>query len=364
MENLRFLLERYKKGIATTTEKKALLDKLSVDENVLRAWLQTAFDKNVEADEKLLSRMRSEEIYKRILLEKSKYDAPKTEKKIRLHRINKALYKWAAAACITAVLFWSEHLLINKKEPSRSVVAVMVHKEKQVQAKSIANATNAVTTSVMEDGTKVLLSPNSSIIYSGFSDSGVRSVVLNGKAKFKVKHDAAHPFSVDANGIVITDLGTVFSVNSFNGKVQVKLFEGKVMIHSSRKELAMKDTYLKPGEQFRLSVADGEFAVSDFGQKVVSHLVEKSRVVVPPLITWSQDSLGNVVFSRTPLQEVFDKMSGIYNTHINYNTRDIKAMSFSGMVGHTDSLQIILKVICSTNDLNFKDSTGNIFIYK
>lgn len=67
MENLKFLLERYQKGIATTAEKRTLLDKLDMDENTLREWLQTEFDKTLGDNERLLSDNKSKKIFKKIL---------------------------------------------------------------------------------------------------------------------------------------------------------------------------------------------------------------------------------------------------------------------------------------------------------
>ncbi|ANI89601.1 hypothetical protein A9P82_10055 [Arachidicoccus ginsenosidimutans] len=367
MEKNWFLLEKYRKGIATASEKAFLLEALSVDESELRAWLQKEFDASVERDIKVLNDEKSKEIFEKIFARKSAQDKSNDEKKIDSFRRRKLLYGWAAAACVVFGLLLGIDVWTSHKEAhiTKQTVAKILPTDKQLPAiKNIVNTTNAIIKSRLEDGTEVALSPKSSLTYEPFAGKAVRAVALNGKATFKVKHDEAHPFSVTANGIVVTDLGTVFSVNSFNNKVYVKLFKGKVMIHASDSILSMKDAYLKPGEQFKFSAADGTYALSVFERKNKNIALPKPKTdsVQAEPVTFYTDSLNRLVFDKTPLHSVFDEISKRYKVQIGYDAKTVAKMSFTGLVSPTDSLPVILEIICNTNDLRAEQNEGKYFI--
>jgi transmembrane sensor len=82
------------------------------------------------------------------------------------------------------------------------------------------------------DGSRVTLAPESRLtIPSSFAD-GQRDVSLDGEAIFDVKHDAAHPFRVHANGAQIEDIGTRFDLRAYEGEtsVTVAVAEGSVAL--------------------------------------------------------------------------------------------------------------------------------------
>ncbi|WP_438907630.1 FecR domain-containing protein, partial [Bacillus licheniformis] len=57
-----------------------------------------------------------------------------------------------------------------------------------------------------------------------------RAVMERGEALFQVRHDDRHPFSVDARGLALTDLGTVFDVRLGRRMTRVAVAEGAVMV--------------------------------------------------------------------------------------------------------------------------------------
>jgi transmembrane sensor len=66
----------------------------------------------------------------------------------------------------------------------------------------------------LADGSTVVMEPSSALVISAAFATGTRDVQLRGDARFSVRHDASHPFTVHAAGAVITDLGTQFDVHS------------------------------------------------------------------------------------------------------------------------------------------------------
>lgn len=85
---------------------------------------------------------------------------------------------------------------------------------------------------VLEDGTKVWLSPNSKLTYPDRFNSYQRIVRLDGEAFFEVTHDADHPFIIQTEQVNTTVLGTSFNVSAYKDQkdINVTLVTGKVAV--------------------------------------------------------------------------------------------------------------------------------------
>ena len=82
------------------------------------------------------------------------------------------------------------------------------------------------------DGTKIELNTNTAL-RARMTNSSRIVWLERGEAYFQVKHDAAHPFTVIADGRRITDMGTKFVVRRDVGGLEVSLIEGKVRFASA-----------------------------------------------------------------------------------------------------------------------------------
>ena len=84
------------------------------------------------------------------------------------------------------------------------------------------------------------------------TDSERRFVLLRGRARFDVAHDAARPFLVDAGDGRVIAHGTVFDVGIESGAVRVTLLRGSVEVRDRRRVAAQdghRGRFLAPGEQ-------------------------------------------------------------------------------------------------------------------
>ncbi len=112
-----------------------------------------------------------------------------------------------------------------------------------------------------------------------------RASLERGEALFRVKHDDRHPFAVQAGGVALVDLGTVFDVRLGQRQTRVAVAEGAVMVDPE-------------GAAMRL----------DAGQAVV---VEKDRLVrasvEPEDVGGWRD--GRLAFDGAPLREVAEDLS-------------------------------------------------------
>lgn len=89
---------------------------------------------------------------------------------------------------------------------------------------------------VLEDGTQVWLGEHSTLSYDarGFEEN--RHVSLVGEAIFDVSHNPASPFVVNAPGMKVKVLGTMFQINSFSetGPAEAVLAEGSIEVRNSK----------------------------------------------------------------------------------------------------------------------------------
>jgi len=82
---------------------------------------------------------------------------------------------------------------------------------------------------------RIPLSDGSSVTLAGLSRVELdhaeprRAVLARGEALFQVRHDAQHPFAVQAGTLALVDLGTVFDVR-MGGQTRVAVAEGAVMV--------------------------------------------------------------------------------------------------------------------------------------
>lgn len=84
-------------------------------------------------------------------------------------------------------------------------------------------------TLTLSDGSRVTLDANS-LLTTAFSYGRRRIDLVHGRAHFEVAKDPRRPFTVTAQGYVVTALGTAFSVDAAHDRLSVSLFEGRVSL--------------------------------------------------------------------------------------------------------------------------------------
>lgn len=118
--------------------------------------------------------------------------------------------------------------------------------------------------------------------------TGRRHIRLGeGAAVFHVRHDAARPFVVSAEGGTVTALGTVFEVRHQQGSIQVTCSEGVVAVRQG----ASGQSLLRAGEQAHYG-ASGTTAAAP---------VDSDQA-----LAWRQ---GLLVFKNRPLQHLVDELN-------------------------------------------------------
>ena len=173
----------------------------------------------------------------------------------------------------------------------------------------------------LPDGTKVTLSPFSSLYYQ---ENNCRKVEMKGCVYYQVKHDEQHPFDVMGERGHVRVLGTQFMVDERTDAPEVMVTSGMVMFSSHD---ATKGILLTKGKRAKLlQGADKPQLLADYDVNDVA---------------WATHRLH---FENAPLREVLDeisKLSGKQYVASDYSKRLTGDFS-------TDSIPQVVSVISET----------------
>lgn len=105
----------------------------------------------------------------------------------------------------------------------------------------------------LQDGSVMRLDSDSAVVVRYAAKA--RQVTLEyGRAMFEVRHDAARPFSVQAGGVRVLDIGTRFDVYMQPAGTLVTVIEGRVEVSAAG---APGSRLLDAGQQIRVAAAGG-----------------------------------------------------------------------------------------------------------
>jgi ferric-dicitrate binding protein FerR (iron transport regulator) len=160
----------------------------------------------------------------------------------------------------------------------------------------------------LPDGTRVRLAPGSQVRVAADFGIARRDVYLDGEAYFDVVHDEARPFTVYAGNTSVRDIGTAFSVRSYDtdSAVQVVVRTGEVAVAGVGR--------LTAGDVGRVSTSTGETSV-------------RRSVDVDSLLTWMS---GRLVYADAPLGDVIEDLHRWYAVDVQLADTSIARLPFTG----------------------------------
>ena len=274
-------------------------------------------------------------------------------------------FRWMAAASVLLVVGLSWNFILKTQKASIISAATVGI------TKNIFNNTPQKMALSLSDGSIVELLPNSTLSYPENFNSLKRDVILDGEANFNIAKDVARPFSVYSSSVLITVLGTRFTVNSYeaNNATKVILHEGRVMVkisHSSTQD-NKNEYYLTPGDVFIFK------KVNKRSRSINAEPIATSKGILNDSLSARNDTLSArilhlekdkddcYIFDNYPLDVVFDQLQIIYNTKIIYNKTELGNRSFIGKIDKKDSIYHILKSISLLNNFGLHKQ-GDSFI--
>jgi len=206
----------------------------------------------------------------------------------------KPLLRFAAVGCAAAVAI---AVVIYAWPPSEETYATAVGGQAKI---------------TLADGSQVQLNTDTAIGVS--MSAGRRTVTLKrGEAIFDVVHDASRPFSVLAEGHRITDLGTQFAVRTGDGRLEVRLMQGRARLEATGAGVQHHATDLVPGE----------IAVATASSLTVSNV---SPARIADALAWQR---GKLVFSHVTLAQAAEEFNRYSRTKLVVGS-EIASLKISG----------------------------------
>lgn len=252
----------------------------------------------------------------RLIQQKLKHTDPHTafnhlEQRMRGRRRLRIIKRVSIAATILIGLFGLSTLFITPKTIPPALVTV-----------SALNHTQTKLT--LPDGSQVFLSAGSSISYPALMDQK-RHVTLHGKGYFSVVPNAKIPFQVKVGdgSMYVNVLGTTFSVeeNRESQTLQTTLISGSIELTFPEKKTRR---LLKPTEKAVYTIKDNNLSVTT---------VNTDRA-----LDWLHNRL---VFRKTPMKEVLNRISAFYNVNIEVADRSVEQGTFTGTFENKPLLQVL-----------------------
>jgi len=259
-------------------------------------------------------------------------------------------YKWPISIVATIILmiglnwYWQAQNQLPGK-----IADLSVNKNNLVKT---SNNTEKSLEIIMVDGSKVTLSPMSSLSYpTRFADS-VRIVHLEGEAHFCVKQQDK-PFMVMTGKVVTKVLGTRFVVRAFDqdkkitvqvetGKVYVSMFEPK-----NKKE--NKDTK-------GLIITANQSAIFE---KSINQL--SKSLVNTPISIKSESRQQIKKYEEVPLPVIFEELENTYGIPIQYNLLNFQNCRLTANLSNEDMYEQ-LNILCKAVSAQYEIVDGQIVI--
>ncbi len=334
MQELSSLIKKCWSGTASTAEWKELLYKLDEDEDKLyQIWMQETDESVISEGNITFDKLKIKELIA------AKIATQEVARIIPMQRVNiyRKLAKWCAIAAVLSGVFFTGWYYYTSSDRSAQLA------DSAGSFRSTVEAGAEPMTILLKDSSEVVLYPGSFIEYDTLYNAKNRKLYLHGKAKFTVRKNKEHPFIVYTGDVSTTALGTVFEVSERNDSTIVFLFEGAVKVQH-HDTAGNSIVYLLPGQKAissaekSLSVEVWNEQLADGGKKIEKNVQQ---------ITYND----GLTFKQMPLERVFRQLTKQYKVEIHFNKDDLAGMMFTGKFEASESVESILNVIASINNL-------------
>ncbi|RFS20122.1 FecR family protein [Chitinophaga silvatica] len=229
--------------------------------------------------------------------------------------------------------------------------------------KLLRNTSDTISRFRLADSTLVALYPHSMLIFSTDYNQVKRELYLDGIGEFDVHKDHSRPFIVYADNITVKAIGTRFLVKNVKEEVSesVLLEEGIVqvtdrVVQQSPKLLAVNDLFIWNRSASTMEIINKNKNTKPMLATAKKETLAEDRMIMRP--TWFS-------FDNAALPVILDRLSELYGQPIRFKKSDLANLHFIGKFDKNDSLEHIIQVITSLNELKYKKKDdGTYLIYK
>lgn len=200
----------------------------------------------------------------------------------------------------------------------------------------------ATKTDTLPDGSTAFLNKRSELTYEFNPRKKTRKVVLKGEAYFSVKHEAGKPFIIEAEDILVRDIGTEFNLKAYPDKdtIEIIVMHGEVQFYTKNDEglnlqAGEKAIYTKSSKKFyRIEKPD------------TNALAYKTKVFS---------------FNNTDLKSVVNLLNEVYNSKIKLANEKLFNCRLTANFKE-DNASIIAEVIAETMGLTITRKDDQIIL--
>lgn len=193
---------------------------------------------------------------------------------------------------------------------------------------------------VLPDSTHAVLNKDSKLSYVYNPLKKRRVVTLTGEAHFETAHKEDKTFMIEAGGVIIEDVGTVFNVQAYpqDSTIRVAVQSGEVSFYTSN----------NPG----IRLAKGETGVYD-----------KRSGSFAKIDTVNQNALayatGVFVFHNTRLEEVVESVNSVYDHKLMLGNAALNDCRIT-VTFRNEKIEVIADVIAETLKLTTEEKESQI----
>lgn len=257
---------------------------------------------------------------------------------------------WAAAAASVALLvgvFWYNAPKRTAYFPALSSLWTW---DDDGEGFAVSNTSHKPQRLTLEDGSVVILQPNSRISYPEHFGERKRTVYLHGEAFFQVKRDVTKPFIVSTENLATQVLGTSFNVKSYDGagSIEVQVATGRVSVYeTSDKKTSSKNGFiLTPNQKV---VFDKESRKMELG------------IVKNPVAVKRAEAGTRFEFAEIPAAEVLALLEKTYGIDIVVEGEVLRNCLFTGDLNELPMFDQ-LDLICKAVNVEYERRGASLFI--
>ncbi len=358
MEEIVQLIEKFWNNTATTAELQTLQRLLHLHRQDFEAYFTNQYSIIDEQVTERITQQRASELLDSIHYKIEQLAETKTKAPSKLVSI-KYWYGVAGAVAACAILIVGIFSVVNQQSQKLTDAAKASRLVPQGLVNKV-NSTNAKQEVLLADGSVIVLYPKSAVSYNQPFTNNKRDINLVGTAIFKVAKDKTKPFTVHANGIATTALGTTFKVVANQASVNVQLFEGNVVIQKIG--VVGIEKYLLPNQQLVYNLTTDVATITTISTTTLP-LANSTTAKTNSKLQPANKAAKSLLFKAQPFTEVIAQLEKQYNTTITIEALTVNTINVTAEFTETDKLIDILNTICGINGLSVTQQ-GNTYIIK
>ncbi|MEQ1584662.1 MAG: FecR domain-containing protein [Cyclobacteriaceae bacterium] len=194
----------------------------------------------------------------------------------------------------------------------------------------------------LPDGSTAFLNKKSELTYKYNPRERTRKVVLKGEAYFSVKHEEENPFVIEADEVLVRDIGTEFNLKAYPDKdtIEIIVTSGEVQFYT----LLDSGLNLQAGEKAIYSKRNKQFYRIE--KPDTNALAYKTKIFS---------------FNNTDLRSVVNLLNDVYNSKIKLANEKLYACRLTANFKE-DNASIIAEVIAETMGLTITRKDDEIIL--